>query len=37
VGSHGCGQAGGNRILGSVPVLGMLAQQALDHIKIPHL
>jgi hypothetical protein len=24
-------------VLGSVPVLGKLAQQALDHVKIPHL
>jgi len=24
-------------VLGSVPVLGKLAQHALDHVKIPHL
>jgi len=24
-------------VLGSDPVLGKLAQQALDHVKIPHL
>jgi hypothetical protein len=24
-------------VVGSVPVLGKLAQQALDHVKIPHL
>jgi len=24
-------------VLGSAPVLGKLAQQALDHVKMPHL
>ena len=37
VGSHGCGQAGGNRRPGLGPGAGKLAQQALDHVKIPHL